>query len=242
MTEDDDIRSNGQRFLDAFNGIERTLRARDAGKGRPGFMDLVRNSKDLVERQRTLLQEYAHLRNVIVHTPTLSGQLIADPRSDVVRIIEEQMEVIERPPKVLSALGLVPPRVFQHSDSIIDFLNIVKPPTFFSQAPVAAADGRIGLITTNCVARWVAESWESTHGVVLEESRMSQILEFGEPSDKVAIRARDLKVAEAWRIFSGETGDPPAAILITHSGKDTETPLGLCVRADLPDMLKALKV
>ena len=242
MTGADSTLSNGQRFLDAFNGIERILRSRNGADGRPGFVELVRTSKDLVPRQRNLLRDYADLRNAIVHTSSLNGQLIADPRDDVVRTIEGQMELIERPPKVLDALRLLPPHVFQASDSIIAFLNIVKPPTYFSQAPVTASDRRIELVTTNAVARWIAESWESPHGVILEESSIARILAFKEPSDRVEIRARDLKVVEAWRIFSGEAGDPPAAILITQSGRDTETPLGLCVPADLPAMLKALKV
>lgn len=242
MTDSNDVLTNGQRFLDAFNSIERTLRSRSSAQNRPGFSELVRTSKDLVQRQRDLLLDYAELRNVIVHSRTQLGVLIADPRLDVVQRIEGQVDLIERPPKVLDALHLSPPQVFQSSDSIIEFLNIVKPPLYFSQAPVAATDGRIDLVTTNSVARWIAESWESTHGVVLEESSIAQILAFNEPSDRVDIRSRDLKVAEAWRIFSGEVGEPPAAILITHSGKNTEKPIGLCVRADLPDMLRALKV
>jgi predicted transcriptional regulator len=234
--------SNGQRFLDAFNSIESTLRSRSSADPRPSFSDLVRKTRDLVPRQRDLLLDYAELRNIIVHTRTLNGQLIADPRSDVVDRIEEQADLIERPPRILEALRLSPPQVFQGSDSIVEFLNVVKPPRYFSQAPVATAGDQIELVTTNAVARWMAESWETSQGVVLSEASIDEILAYSEPSDRVEIRGKDLKVVDAWRIFSGEAGDPPAAILITHSGKKTERPLGLCVRADLPAMLKTLKV
>lgn len=234
--------TNGQRFLDAFNSIERILRTRSSVDPTPGFSALVSKSRDFVPRQRALLMDYAELRNTIVHTRTLNGQLIADPRTDVVERIEEQADLIERPPKVIEALRLSPPHVFHERESIVEFLDVVKPPHYFSQAPVMTADGQIELVTTNSVARWMAESWETSQGVVLSESSIRVILAHSEPGDRVEIRAKDLKVVEAWRIFSGEAGDPPAAILITNSGRRTEKPLGLCVRADLPAMLKTLKV
>ena len=233
----------GQRFLDAFNEIEHVLRSRSkTSESHLGFSELVRSSKDLVERQKNLLRDYAELRNAIVHTRTLGGQIIADPREDVVLKIVEQAELIENPPRVLSALRLSPPRMFASSDSILDFLEIVRPPTYFSQAPVRTADGAISLVTTNAVARWVSDGWEPLQGAILPETDIASVLEFAESGDRVLIRDRGLRVVEAWRLFTGEAGDPPAAILLTHTGIETETPLGLCVRADLPEMLRSLKV
>jgi hypothetical protein len=132
--------------------------------------------------------------------------------------------------------------MFASSDSILHFLEIVRPPTFFSQAPVRTAEGAISLVTTNAVARWVADGWEPRRGAVLPETDIASVLGFAESGDRVLIRDRKLRVVEAWRLFTGEAGDPPAAILLTHTGKETEMPLGLCVRADLPEMLRSLKV
>jgi predicted transcriptional regulator len=235
--------SNGQRFLDAFNQIERILRSRASPeKDRVGFSQLVRASDDLIQGQRDLLLDYAVLRNAIVHTKTEAGRLIADPRSDVVARIEEQVDLIERPPKVLETLRLAPPKILKWDDSVFQFFQQVRLPFDFSQAPVVSRSGDIDLITTNAVARWVAASWEQAQGAALTETSVEQVLHFSEKGDRVEIRSRGLKVVDAWRLFSGASGEPPSAILLTHSGAATEKPLGLCVRADLPAMLKVLGV
>lgn len=236
--------SNADRFLDAFNRIELILkkRAKDADKNL-GFSALVRSSKELVQRQRDLLLDYANLRNAIVHTRGGQiGQPIADPRLSTVQSIEKQADVLERPPIVLEVLKLQPPIVHPIDSSIFEFFNDVKLPHNYSQAPVRDNKGALHLVTTNAVARWVAASYEPKQGAILSDASIGEVLAYSELGDRVEIRPRGFKVSQAWRVFSGETGSPPAAVVFTHSGSATEKPLGMCVRADLPDMLRALGV
>jgi predicted transcriptional regulator len=128
---------------------------------------------------------------------------------------------------MLSALKLAPPIMFAGTDSILHFLNVVRPPSFFSQAPVRTEDESIGLVTTNAVARWIAEAWEPSQGAVLGDADISEVLCSSEVGDRVEIRDRNLRVVDAWRLFAGEAGEPPAAILLTQTGSQAQRPLGL---------------
>lgn len=104
------------------------------------FTQLVRHSKRLTPRQRDLLIKWAELRNVIVHTPKGGvPEVIADPRLDIVRAIERQLDLLVKPPRVLEVLRYPPPRALNSDDSIAAFLEEVALPNDFSQSPVRMA-------------------------------------------------------------------------------------------------------
>lgn len=234
--------ANAERFLEAFNAIEEELRRQRKSDQYITFSDLVRASPKLVSAQQQLLLKWAQLRNVIVHTPRgRSLEVIADPRSDIVSAIEQQLEVLARPPKVLDVLHPVPPVVLNSEQSVYAFLEQVALPRDFSQSPVRMPDGTLSLITTNAFARWVASYYEP-EGAAIDDAPISHVLAFGEPGDAIRMAPRTLTAVEGWRIFSGQSGATPAALGVTESGKTTETLLALIVRADVPDLLSALHV
>ena len=238
MTQD---RSNARRFLDAFNGIEQLLRDRSRVDDSFAFVRLLEISKEVVPMQRDKLRQMARLRNAIVHNPyDDANEPVADPRTKSVEFLEKQLEVIERPPLVLSVLKLSKPIVLSPEDDISRFLELVQPPDDFSQAPVRL-DGQLALITTNAVARWVSSHYEQTEGGgVLPQADLMEVLRFAEAGDRIEVRSRHLKVVQALHLFAGEKAEPPAAIVITQSGLPSETPLGLCTKADVPALFRAL--
>jgi predicted transcriptional regulator len=234
--------TNAERFLNAFNTIEMVLRSRTANANKSaGFSELVSNSKDLTASQKTRLKDLAMLRNTIVHSPLdEKGEIYADPRKSTVEWIELQAETIERPPRVISALKLQPPKMLSGEDEIHIFLNDVVIPHQFSQSPYFRKDGTIGLITTNTVARWIASQYQPNQGLLLESSSIEEVSVFSELIDAHVLKSADLKVVDAIKIFSGSDGNPPAAIVITHSGKNTEKPLGICTSSDLNQLYRSI--
>lgn len=238
--------ANARRFLDAFHTIEQTLRARSPrsfGKNQEGFSDLVRESKDLVDGQKQKLHQFSRLRNAIVHNPYSDGAVpIANPRDDVVQWIEKQAIYIEQPPLVKDVLKLQPPKVLADDDDVSLFLALAGEPTNFSQAPVRNHGGKLLLITTNAVARWVAETYVPGVGVALDEACVGNFAKFAEEGDRLILKQRDLRAVEAARIFGGSLGNPPAAIVLTENGKDSETPLGMCVQSDVAALRQSLGV
>ena len=238
--------TNARRFLDAFHAIEQGLRDRSTKpftKNEEGFSDLVRDSKELEEGQKQRLRQYSRLRNAIVHNPYEDGLVpIASPRNDVVQWMETQAIIIERPPLVKDVLKLRDPQVLSEDDDVSIFLALAGEPTNFSQAPFRDVSGKLRLITTNSVARWVAEEYTPGIGVVLDNARVRDFTRFAEDGDRLVLKPRDLRAVEAARIFGGSAGNPPAAIVLTEHGKDSETPLGMCVQADVAALLRSLGV
>lgn len=232
-----------ERFLDAFNRIDGVLRKQAKGNDRkPPLPSLIENSRALTRAQKYKLLKMVELRNVIVHEPREgSKEIIADPRESSVEWMEFQAEILEKPPKVNEALKLQAPELLDGVAEIDKFLDSTRPPKNFSQVPFRDRDGRVQLITTNALARWVATSYQARDGLLLGASSIEEVSRFAEAQDAPMFRPRDLKVVEAIRIFAGETGQAaPAAIVLSHSGKDSETPIGICTSADVPAMYKAL--
>lgn len=234
--------SNAERFLNAFNTIEMVLRARSTNQNKSaGFSELVSSSKDLTSSQKSRLKDLAMLRNTIVHSPLdENGEIYADPRTSTVEWIELQAEIIEHPAKVLSALKLQPPITLSGDSEISTFLNDVVLPHQYSQTPYFRKDGTLSLITTNTVARWIASQYQPNVGLLLESSTIEEISSFSESIDLLVLKPSNLKVVDAIKTFSGLDGIPPAAIVITHSGKNTEKPLGICTPSDLNQLYRTI--
>lgn len=233
------------RFMRAFNRIETALQSDDARARRSSshqfenFSSLVRDSRRLTDAQRRQLLDVARLRNAIVHDPGRWDGPIAAPHPSLVEWLERQADKIERPPRVLDVLKLVKPIELSATADVTAFLAQVHQSNY-SQAPVRDAQGGLHLITTNAVARWVATGYELGVGLALDHTTVQDVLRFRESDESLVLRPRDLSAAEAARIFAGsETEIPPAAIGITHSGKESESLLGLCVRADVAELIRA---
>lgn len=240
MTE----QSNAKRFLNSFNRIDEVLRSRAKQTTHiPTFKEVVDASRELTNAQKKKMKDMADLRNAIVHT-TLDGQeeILAEPRLSAVNWMETQADIIEKPPLVIATISMHEPKILSFDSEIHEFLAQVSPPQNFSQSPFRDASGELKLITTNAVARWVAQNYEGESGILAGPSTIGEVYGSSEFEDRLEIRAKSLKCVEAVRAFSGEVGVPPAAILITEPRGSEQVPIGMCTRADLPALYKSLGV
>ena len=233
--------TNAERFIDAYNRIDRKLEDGSSGTDYVTFTTRVRKSKLLVDSERDFLLDIGPLRNAIVHTRgSHSGNPIADPRIDIVEKLEKQALRLEDPPLVLSVLRSAAPAVHEGGADIGDFLAVVTEKNF-SQSVYRDSAGELRLITTNATARWFAAEYVASTGVALESASVAHVATYGEPGDGLVVRGRDITVVSAWRLFAGlDRVTPPAALVLTHSGKATEKPLSICSRSDVPGMLRAI--
>ncbi|HLS01837.1 MAG TPA: hypothetical protein VK054_07660 [Beutenbergiaceae bacterium] len=238
---------NATRFIQAFTTIEYELRKRikprDNDPKHLNFPTLVDRSVDLSPEQVEKLKSFSDLRNAIVHNPRDRGnEVIADPRDSAVQWLEKQVDLIVDPPLVMEVLNLQKPTVLTADDDLGAFLAIVRKHDY-SQVPVVDPDGGLHLVTTNAVTRWLANEYIGDKSATVERVKMQDVHRFSEQCDSLVLKPRDLKAAEAVRIFAGDPGsDTPAAIIITEHGKDHQTPLGLCSPTDVATLLHALEV
>jgi len=246
VAEKVDKRDNARRFLDAFHGIEQVLRKRVewTGSHPPGFAHLVKHSGNLLTQpQRERLLELADLRNAIAHHPfTPDGRPWADPRDETVEWIEAQLAVIDNPPHVLTVLKPEKPVTFDADDDVKRFLDEAVARDDYSQAPYRDKEGRLQLITTNAVTRWIAANYTGEDGVKVEHERIGAIAErYSEHNDWVHFAPRAMHAAEALNLFAGSAEKhPPAAIIVTENGHEKDTPLALVSPWDIPALSAAL--
>ncbi len=236
--------SNAERFLVAFNRVEKALR-RDLGE-QPDtpYRTLVGEAAKInhgpVGTYQHRLITFGYLRNAIVHEPdSEDSEVIARPRTDVVEEIEQIAENLESPPttssvirgEVYTVLGNQLVRNVAHEMKERDF----------SQAPVVTSDGVFRtLLTTNSIARWFAEaSWENA---ALEDAKIRDVLDYREREDGYTVLSPSSTVFDIVETFKTGTGDhiPPYAAIVTDDGTDTGAVEGIVTPYDLPSVFDAL--
>jgi hypothetical protein len=101
--------------------------------------------------------------------------------------------------------------------------------------------GKYRLITTNAIARWYIAGLERDGGQ-LDDPTIRDLLEFAEPSESVKTISRKATAVQVITQFGGAAhSEPPAAILFTEAGMPGQKPIGMCVRADVGLLYRALE-
>lgn len=234
-----------RRFIEAFNDIENHLRGASGDDESVPFAKLVHEytaARHLPRQSHDALLAFARLRNAISHERYLGGRPIAEPRPDVVGQIERLRDLIIAPPKVLSVVPTARVAVTAPDEPVSTGLVVMRRYDY-SQLPVYDAGRYAGILTTNAIARWLAHTLTGSDGLA-EAEPVRTVMEFAEPHERALHVPRTITAAEALRKLAsgGESGRPVAALIVTHSGKPTETALGIVVDDDIPAILAALTV
>ena len=124
------------RFLTAFNKIEKHLEAKLGNKGKMPFFRMIEEIKSksaIIRRYEIELKEFGNLRNAIVHSYS-DSKVIAIPIEETVNKIEDIEMKISKPRKVgdLFSCEVV-------STSLENYLSDVLPKmknSFISQIPI----------------------------------------------------------------------------------------------------------
>lgn len=238
-------RSRGSRFLAAFNEVEDHFRSVLGPGTRVDFGQMARDygeRKHLPRRQLDALAAFAGLRNAISHGRYYDGRPIADPVGEIVEQIERLRDQLLSPPLAISILGSTEVRSVRPEDPISVALDFVRAYDY-SQFPVYSADGYTALLTTNAVARWLANQLRLTGGLAESES-VEHVLRFAEPHELALLAPRTITVPDAMHRLAhgGVGGRSVPAVLITQTGRVTEMPLALLVADDLPTLSEALEI
>ncbi|MGW5287448.1 CBS domain-containing protein [Rhodococcus pyridinivorans] len=234
--------SGAIRFLAAFAAIEKHFEWKlQIGDGRTGFVKMAEQYARQHHTQLDLpaLRTFADLRNALVHNDYYGGKPVADPVPEIVDAIERLRDKIIRPPTVLRVLPQRPLVTFQPSDPLQAVLEQVRL-LDYSQFPLYENHTYHGLLTTNCVARWLAHRFARDE--LVEGETVRDAFEFVEPHERAAHLARKATVPQAIKKLSppADGSLPPVALIVTHSGKPHECPLSIVVAADLPVLVAAM--
>lgn len=227
-----------ERFLRAYNRIDDYLRGLlDVDRSRYGFASVVDQASkrySVIRRYADDLKEFGALRNAIVHDRDFPVRIIADPRPEVVEAIERLADTIMDPPRVYPLFRREVRRL-AWDDSIARPLRWIRE-YHYTQFPVFRYGRFAGLLTSRCVAQWLADSVHNG-GVEFDGVTVGDVLRHDEyKGRRVAFVARDATWYDAVELFSPAKGKRSAsleAILITESGREDEELLGIITPRDL---------
>ena len=233
--------ANSDRFLNAFNKIQKTARKITNSNSGVVFSELIAllAKKSLITKnQEWDLREFADLRNAIVHERT-DEHVLAEPNDRTVKEIERLSELLQSPPGI--------PHKFirsvfscQTGDSIGAVLSDMYKKSF-SQVPVYSGMQFKGLLTSNTIARWLGASVEADI-FSLKETQIGHVVSFVENGyDNYVFVKRDVPLPHVVASFQeySEKGQNLDAMLITHNGQSNTALLGIITVWDLPKFMQA---
>lgn len=232
-------KSNAERFIDAFNTIDYTLRARYSLNRSMGFSDLVRKCVSLnyvVRKYEDDLIDYGRLRNAIVHQGN-KDYVIAEPHTRVVEHIEKIEKLINKPPKCIDICR----RDIVTVDASASMENVIKlmASSKYSNIPVYKGKNLIGIANGQKIL-------DAFGTYLLAGGKSKAFLENVQIEDMLSkiqsiyyeVESIELTMEEGLNKF--HNNPKLLAILLTKTGGQNEPPLGIVTGADAIEMNKVI--
>lgn len=224
------------RFLDAFNRIEETMRT--FLKSKEPFNLLLQAMLDrnrIFNHQFTFLNDCRLLRNILVHRSHKDETYMALPGSAMVAHLEDLANEFEDVPTVYTYCAKEVLSVQVH-DTMYRVMNLIQERDY-TQFPVYDGKKFVNLLTENVLTRWLAKHVVTIHEMPFADLRhtVEQALTLQGENNHWKFVARKMTIPEATALFA----EKPVleALIITENGKLKEVPLGLVTRTDALDLL-----
>jgi len=180
----------------------------------------------------------AELHDVVLRSRTGNGAPVAPPLPETIARADRLLQELEHP---------APARRFAASALSRATSGEALGPRLaemrsrdFSQVPVYDAGVFAGLLTTNAVARWLADQLDERGDALIDDARVRDVLPYAEEHEVAWFVPEGTPASRVVTALLDQR--PPLAVILTASGRDSDPPLGLLVAADLPELLEALTV
>lgn len=231
-------KTNAQRFIQAYNTIDQTLRYLYNYKRSMSFSDIIRRSVPvnyLVRKYEDKLVDYGRLRNAIIHKSN-EEFIIAEPHGDVVMDIEHIAKLISTPPKVLE---IVEPRevVTASSDATVaDIIKLISK-TRFSNIPIYRDDELIGVASGRYIVEGIGRFLEQNVDVTkaIKTTKIEQVMAENHPVySYFEVAKASITVEEALQMFY--RNHKLQIIIITKTGSLREQPINIIATGDLIEL------
>ncbi|MFF2450388.1 CBS domain-containing protein [Neobacillus sp. NPDC058068] len=185
----------------------------------------------IIETYKKDLEQYARLRNAIVHEKMEVGFYIAEPNAKVVSHIEKIANVFSRPNYALS-IATKNVVYFDYHDSILKVTAAIKEHGY-SKFPIYKNKKCIGLLTAGSIVKWMAQNMESGH-VNLSDIHVWDIMNY-QKELLIEIVPKEINIFEVENIFekAHKKKRKLEGVIITQNGKNEEVPLGIVTAWDL---------
>jgi predicted transcriptional regulator len=222
-----------ERFEVSFNSIHESLK-KIVKIHDDRFVVLLRvgaKNHPIIETYIRDLEQYAKLRNAMVHGKNEIEYYIAEPNIKVVEHIEKIAAILGRPNFALS-IATKEVVYYDSSESILSVIDGIKE-YGYSQYPIYTDHACDGLLSTGTIIKWMA-----TNGVrsfsSLADVKTSEIMRGVIPAPLMFV-PKNMNIFEVEDLFetAHKNKRDLGAVIITENGKLNETPLGLITAWDL---------
>jgi len=226
---------NSERFLTAYNRIEKSMEKAIGFSGYMPFFKLVDRAKNvnaIVRKFEDDLREYAGLRNAIVHHRTDVEYAIAEPHDDIVELIEYIDRELSKP-KTVGEMFQRKVHTLRSSDSLDKGLKLIREYKF-NQIPIYEDRKFMGLITTEGITYWLADQY-ANGDISREIPTLLDIYRLEKKKNTYRFISKEVSVYEAEEYFKNSVvkGKRLDALLITENGLVEEKLLGIITPLDL---------
>ncbi|MEH7495596.1 CBS domain-containing protein [Neobacillus niacini] len=222
-----------ERFEVAFNQVHDAMK--DIVKiNDDRFVVLVKvgaKKYQIIETFKKDLEQYAKLRNAIVHEKMQVGYYIAEPNAKVVEHIEKIANVFNRPNYALS-IATKNVLYFDYNDSILKVTEAIRQYNY-SKFPIYKNKEFAGLLTASSIVKWMAQNMVSS-SVNLDDTHIYDIMKY-EKDHPIDFVAKCTNIFDVETIFekSHKVKKKLEGVIITENGKTDEAPLGIITPWDL---------
>lgn len=228
-------RKNSERFLLAFNKIEKLMKSLVKEKDHMSFfkaIDLSKKEHAAIRKYEDDLREFGDLRNAIVHHRTEAEYAIAEPHTEIVELIEHIENLLSQPVTVGTTFAREVHTV-RAEHTLEEVLRKVRDKKF-KHIPVYKNGEFSGLITANGIMRWLAATVDEK-SISREITTMDDILKYEKNGNTYRFIASNTSVYEAQEIFKDSilAGRMLEALLITRNGRQQENLIGIITPIDL---------
>ena len=235
--------TNAERFIDAYNSLDYSLRTIYNFKRSMSFSDVVRRCvmlNSVVRRYEDDLITWGRLRNAIIHQGN-SKYTIAEPHDDIVLKIERLASIIAEPPKAIDRVGNKEVITIGSDMKVGVALELISR-TGYGNLPIYEGDMLLGILNARklltILGHRVGEKVNLQE--FIDTCSVGEILE--EMGDDYYFMLADENMTIDTAMNNFESNRKLLIILITKDGKETGKPLGILSSADIIDMKKILDV
>lgn len=228
-------KSNADRFITAYNRLDKGIRDIYNFKPALSFSDVVRKAASInlvVKKHEDDLIDYGRLRNAIVHRS--NDKVIAEPHDDVVEDIESIVRTITTPP--LAMQSVVNRSVFIAQGEVK--LGSVLAEMFrtgYSNIPVYLESTLVGVLNRKMIIDKLGEAVTNNEDVnKLMGMRVVDCLSVLDENNHYEVVSDNVTIDNLLYMF--QQNRKLTTVIITPSGAYTEKPVGIVVTADIIDM------
>lgn len=231
-------RELSERFLNAYCRLEDELRKITGSGTHESFtflLDHAARSNAAFAQYKDDLKEYAELRNAIVHK-RIADAPIAEPHPEVVLRIEKIADLITQAPK-LEDFFRKHVEVCSPQDTVRHVLELLRKGRF-NQLPVYNGKKLVGLLTSDAIVTWLAESFQDAE-YVYPGVKVKELLHHFSGQDDFAVLSGKSSIFDAIDAFDRayKRGKHLKAIIITENGNEDKHPIGIITTLEVPRLI-----